>query len=294
MFFIIHVRKQIPEHVLVFFKKNCQKLKKKKKAFYMCEKIPNEFKEYQKYYVAYEVFKEINKKVSQVMIYTFIDFCQEKLGKTSDKPLKHYIEETSKLCDGFPEDGAQVTQEIAEEIFQNLNIRFQSGIITTEMPKQYFICSVLYSVLGGSENEEREYASLFASLKLSELIRKGKNYYVQNELKQSQLTSSSLKNKMKTEIPITNNERKGTNQLKFSLRTTKPKGKEENHEYDKNKAIQFLSQHNYQVPGSVPDPSHASESIIRDISHAISCLQDGDNKRGYAFLKKARLEWINP
>ena len=268
--------------------KKCQKKNK------MCEKIPKEFKEFQKYFVAYEVFKTVNRKVSQVMIYTFLDFCQEKLGKNIDKPLKNYIEETSKLCDSFPEDGAQATQELAEEIYQNLNIRFQSGIISTEMPKQYFLCSVLYSVLGGSENEEKEYAALFASLKLSEVIRKGKDFYHQNDTKPKHLASSPLKSKLKTEISIPKQEKKGVNKLKFSMKSIKGKPKVEKQEYDRNKAVEFLSNHNYKVPAGVPDPSHASENIIRDITHAITCLQAGDKKRGYAFLKKARLEWVNP
>ena len=258
----------------------------------MTEKIPEEFKEFQKYYVAYELLKLKNKSVSQVMLYTFIDFCLEKGGRNIDKKLKNYIQEMWNLCEEFPQDGPQATQDLADEIFQNLTIKFQSGILTTEMANQYFLCSILYSVLGGSENAEKEDAALFASIKINTIIQKGKDFYLdQNQNGKLPLIPSKALQDTKTNknsIPHTQN-RQVT--LKFPLRTSQRKI-EPKEKYDRQKAIDFLSTHHYQVPQQVPDPSHSYDSVLIDIQHAIDCLKSGDTKRGQAFLKKARIQWV--
>lgn len=244
------------------------------------EEIPKEFQPFQKYLIISKMFANINKIVSSVMLHTYLDCCLENHQLTSDKSLRKYLNELIERCGDFPEDGAIETKNIAEEMFQNLTLKFENGVISEEMAKQYFVCSTLYSVLGGYECAERQDSCLFASLKIHELLRTGKAPQITNAAE-----------------PVTKNvDRKKPVLLKFSLksRSSKHVQKEEKYQYNKEEAIKFIENHNLKLVPKVADADPSYDSILRDISHGIEMIKAGDKKRAAAFLRKARQEWTRP
>ena len=144
--------------------------------------------------------------------------------------------------------------------------------INKEMPQQYLLCSLLYSVLDGNEAMERENACLFAALKIHEIQRTGKSVQ-EKDIPQSSPAQTPLVHK----------------ETKYKLKNFKEKP----YLYKRETALEYLRSHDIEVPQNIEYPEDFQEIIIRDLSHATNSIHHGDKERALLFLKKAKKEWLN-
>lgn len=222
--------------------------------------------------MASQVFSKINKSVSLVMLHTFMDFCLEKFNYQQNPEIKDYLQNLAEKCGDFPEDGAQETRNLADDMFSRLTIQFQTGDITKDMPQQYLLCSLLYSVLEGAEAIERQNSCLYASLKIHEIQRTG-----QSRPHNTQPTKQPQREPAKVE--------KTNSKLKLKMPEKRP------YVYNRDTAIQYLAKQGIQLPTNVKYPEDFEDIILRDISHGANCLEVGDKERALKFFKKARKAW---
>lgn len=121
------------------------------------EPPPPEYAPYNHFYFVAESLDKYNYTAALVMRHVFCNSCIDDIVPgIGDYRVAQYMERYQKSLPDFPCDGPTETKNFADEMFATLSDSLEKGRVTTTMPEQFWILSVVYSVLEGDEVLHRE------------------------------------------------------------------------------------------------------------------------------------------
>ncbi|OHT07076.1 hypothetical protein TRFO_05272 [Tritrichomonas foetus] len=118
--------------------------------------IPAEFRAYSFYVQAAIQLESRYPDVAAVMNMCFAQACQDIIDEGGATPEGEQFLEDFLDSHEHPPDGAvDQTKKIADQLFASISKLYNNGKYSQTLVKQFILCKTLYSVLDGSEPEER-------------------------------------------------------------------------------------------------------------------------------------------
>lgn len=276
------------------------------------EEIPPEFSPYASYIIAAENVKRYNPIAAQVLTQVFVDICQDIVSTTSNQNAHEFLKNLSNNLPEFPRDGPDETKLLADDLYDSLCSSLRSGKINTHIAQQFWLCSILYSVLAGDEAEKREKICKITAARLKILLSKAEikktpqnkpSTKIQtNDKHQSKEQSSNIKDLPKL------NEKTKPNEAP-TQKSSAPSNLQKNSRphpstnatptfesvithYNEKKAIEYLKSIGVSVPSSVPMLNEKCRpSIAQKFDLCLSCLKQNDTEQAKLFLQAAQKSW---
>lgn len=141
----------------------------------MTKPLPNEFQPYMIFLRAATCIEPYNQTVALVLKHCFVDYVLESFDDTPPQQIINSLEKFRQKLPLFPLNGAHETKDFADDLFNSLTLLFRRGTISLQLPKQFWICGLLYSILNNSECEKRERICIEVAIRINILIKKAKS-----------------------------------------------------------------------------------------------------------------------
>ncbi|OHT03636.1 hypothetical protein TRFO_28886 [Tritrichomonas foetus] len=140
----------------------------------MAANVPADFKQFQVYLQASQTIQSKSPAASAVMKIAFYQACQDYSEENQLSPeASNFLQSFGPTVPPLPANGVEETQKLADTFYTTLTDQFQSGNLRIAMVQQFKLCSLLYEVLDGDENENRCKTCKAVAVKIKKMLDKG-------------------------------------------------------------------------------------------------------------------------
>ena len=256
--------------------------------------VPEELKLYAKYYYAAESLLKYNPIVAQVLRHVFVDYCLDDIIPFTTAQRAHeFVQSYKKNLSSFPCDGPSETRYFANELYDSLISFLKSGKVGYKVAEQFWLCSIVFSVLDGEDAIHKEKTCRIAAARILRALNNARKSEPK-PAKQSQKTDAD------NDFPNFDALR-----LVQSLRTTdsgslrsqqtepaKPTKPDFKLGYDDQAAVAFLASMGIKIESQIPPVKDAFKGQIAErLDMALTMSHMSNNESALRNLEEAAKLW---
>ena len=152
--------------------------------------IPPDFKQFAIYYNTANTIESKSPAASAVMKISFLQACEDYSSENQISPqAQQFLQNYRRTVPPLPPNGVAETQKLANSFYQTLSNQFQNGEVRRGMVQQFLMCSALFEVLDGDDNEHNSKTCKVVAVKIKQMLEKGTAH---NDDNRSNLSKSSV------------------------------------------------------------------------------------------------------